>query len=303
MYRRFHIGPIKIKPYLMDHSAFDAAAFEIQTEGKTVTYSGDFRGHGRKAKCLDIFIEKTVKRPNVLIIEGSTLGRTAEQTLTEQQLEDMVVERIKESKSPLLFQCSSQNIDRLVSFYKAAVRSKRIFVIDIYTANVMDELRQLGNKLPYPSPEYPDIKVFFPQRITQKIFNEIGEEFARRFSKYHISREQVKKIQQNIIMVCRPSMKTDIENCGLREGIFLYSLWNGYRDEEYQQIFEKSLKNVGFKLEELHTSGHASVDDIKLVINRLDPQKLIPIHTMQRDAFYDFSTKTEIVKDGVPFQV
>jgi len=303
MYQPFQIGNIKIKPYLMDHSAFDAAAFEINAEGKTIIYSGDFRGHGRKHVCLDRFIETTTKRPNILLVEGSVLGRLDEQMMTEQELEDEVVERVNGLNSPLLFQCSSQNIDRLVSFYRAALRLKRLFIVDIYTANVLYELRQLGNNLPYPSPEYPGIKVFFPHRLTQKIFNEIGEEYARRFSAFYISREQLKNEQDNIIMACRPSMRTDIVKCGLHDGVFLYSLWSGYRDSPYQQRFEKSLEDASFSLETLHTSGHASVVDIRRVIEGIDPQKLIPIHTMHPDAFHDFSDKTELKDDGVTFEV
>lgn len=303
MYRSFRVGDIKVKPYLMDHSAFDAAAFEINAQGKTVTYSGDFRGHGRKSVCLDRFITAAKKRPDVLLIEGSMLGRTDEQTMTEAKLEDAVVERMKGVNSPLLFQSSSQNIDRLVSFYRAALRLKRVFIIDIYTANVLYELRQLKNNLPYPSPEYPNIKVFFPYRLTQKIFDDIGEEYARRFSEYHISREQLGRTQDRIIMACRPSMRTDIERCGMRDGVFLYSLWRGYRDSTYQQVFEKSLENAGFSLEALHTSGHATVVDIRRVIDGLDPRKLIPVHTMHPDAFADFSDKIDRKEDGVAFEV
>ncbi len=302
MYQPFQVGDIEIKPYLMDHSAFDAAAFEISAEGKTVIYSGDFRGHGRKAVCLDRFMEIAKKQADILLIEGSVLGRPDELMMTEQELEDAVVERMTESNSPLLFQSSSQNIDRLVSFYKAALRLKRTFVIDIYTANVLYELRQLGNNLPFPSPEYLNIKVFFPRRLTQKIFDAIGEEYARRFSKFYISRKQLKEEQSGIVMACRPSMRFDIERCGLRNGVFLYSLWNGYRNSSYQQYFENSLKNAGFFLETSHTSGHASVVDIKRVINGLDPQKLIPIHTMQPDAFSDFSDKTDLKIDGLAFE-
>jgi ribonuclease J len=189
-----------------------------------------------------------------------------------------------------------------VSFYRATLRLKRIFVVDIYTANVLYELRQLGNNLPYPSLEYPNIKVFFPYRLTQSIFNDIGEEYARRFSEYHISREQLKAAQNNIIMASRPSMRMDIEKCGLRDGVFLYSLWRGYHDRAAQQIFEKALENAGFSLETLHTSGHAAVVDIRRVIDGLDPQKLVPIHTMDPAAFCDFSDKTELQDDGVTFE-
>lgn len=303
MYRYFRIGDIRLKPYLMDHSAFDAAAFEISAEGKTITYSGDFRGHGRKPVCLDRFIAAVRKRPHVLLIEGSMLGRADEQTMTETELEDAVVARMRGVNSPLLFQSSSQNIDRLVSFYRAALRLKRSFVIDVYTANVLYELRQLRNNLPYPSPEYPNIRVFFPYRLTRKIFDEIGEQYARRFSEYHVSRVQLGRDQGRVVMACRPSVLGDIARCGMQDGVFLYSLWRGYRDSPYQQVFERSLEDAGFSLEALHTSGHATVADIRRVINGLDPQKLVPIHTMHPDMFRDFSGKAECMQDGIAFEV
>ena len=44
------IGPFRVTPYLVDHGAFDAYALLVEADGKRVFYSGDFRGHGRKAK-------------------------------------------------------------------------------------------------------------------------------------------------------------------------------------------------------------------------------------------------------------
>ena len=43
------VGPFRITPFLIDHSAFDSYALEIQSDGKRCFYSGDPRGHGRKA--------------------------------------------------------------------------------------------------------------------------------------------------------------------------------------------------------------------------------------------------------------
>lgn len=43
------IGPFRITPYLVDHSAFDAYALLVESDGRRVFYSGDFRAHGRKA--------------------------------------------------------------------------------------------------------------------------------------------------------------------------------------------------------------------------------------------------------------
>jgi ribonuclease J len=43
------LGPFSITPHLVDHSGFDAYAMEIEAEGRRLFYSGDLRGHGRRA--------------------------------------------------------------------------------------------------------------------------------------------------------------------------------------------------------------------------------------------------------------
>jgi ribonuclease J len=301
MYEPFIVGGFSIKPYLMDHSAFDAAAFEIKTERKTVIYSGDFRGHGRKAVCLDSFIDQASKQADVLLTEGSMASRSDELTITEDELENKVVDKMKDQKGILLFQTSSQNIDRLVSFYRAALRLGKIFVVDVYTANVLYELYALGNNIPCPS--YDKLKVFYPYRITQKIFNEIGAEYAKRFSAYHMPKENLEAGQNEIVILVRPSMQRDLDRCNILGGVCFYSMWEGYRASGYQQKFEDWLDAKGFEFISLHTSGHATISDIRRLIDKLNPKKIVPIHTMQPNAFLDYSDKVRLQDDGVAFEI
>ena len=301
MYEPFTIGGFAIKPYLMDHSAFDAAAFEIKAEGKIVIYSGDFRGHGRKAVCLKSFIKQVSKQADVLFTEGSMVARSDEKTITEEELELAIVDDLRGKSGIALFQSSSQNIDRLVSFYRAALRLGKTFVVDVYTANVLHELHTLGNNIPYPS--YDKLKVFFPYRMTQRVFNEIGEEYAKRFSAYHMPKEKLTAMQNEIVMLARPSMQKDLERCNLSGGTFFYSMWQGYQDSAYQQKFENWLDMNGFNKVFLHTSGHAKISDIRRLMDGLEPKKIIPIHTMQPNAFLDYSDKVELKNDGVMFEI
>ncbi|MHB1485315.1 MAG: MBL fold metallo-hydrolase, partial [Saccharofermentanales bacterium] len=205
MYQSFQIGDFLVKPFLMDHSAFDAAAFEISSSGKTIIYTGDFRGHGRKQKCIDRFIGSASKNAEILITEGTMLSRADESVQTETDLENDFVKEVKNITGPVLVQVSSQNIDRIVGFYRAAIKLHKTFIMDIYTANIFYYLRQLGNNLPYPSVDYPNIKVFYPYGLTDKIFKEIGEKYALDFSQFRISREQINDSQDKIIMMVRPS--------------------------------------------------------------------------------------------------
>jgi ribonuclease J len=98
-------------------------------------------------------------------------------------------------------------------------------------------------------------------------------------------------------------MKKDLERCNLTGGTFIYSMWQGYRDSAYQQSFENWLTEHGFRNVFLHTSGHATVSDIRRLIDGANPKKIIPIHTMQPDAFLDYSDKVELKNDGVAFDI
>jgi ribonuclease J len=303
MYKEFTVGDFTVKPYLMCHSAFDSAAFEISAGGKTVIYSGDFRGHGRKAICLDSFIKQGAKQADVLFTEGSMIARSNEKTITEYELELTIINEVKDKSGIVLFQSSGQNIDRIVSFYRASLQLKRTFVVDVYTANVLHELNSIGKtKLPTPA-AHKKMKVFFPYRLTQKIFDEIGAEYAKRFSAHHISKENLAAMQNEIVMLVRPSIQGDLERCNFNGGTFFYSMWQGYRNSSYQQRFEKWLSEREFRSEHLHTSGHAAISGIRKLIDGLAPKKIVPIHTMMPEAFKEYSDKVELKQDRVEFEI
>jgi ribonuclease J len=80
-------------------------------------------------------------------------------------------------------------------------------------------------------------------------------------------------------------------------------MWQGYRDRNYQQKFEKWLSEKSFNCTFLHTSGHATVSDIRRLIDGLNPKKIVPIHTMQPNAFLEYSEKVERQNDGEMFEI
>ena len=134
------IGPFRITPYLVDHSAFDAYSLLVEADGKRVFYSGDFRGHGRKRKLFEAMIARPPKDIDVLLMEGTTIGRTGsdEGFATEDELEQQFVQAFKETKGLHFVWTSSQNIDRLVTIFRAAKRTGRVLIMDLYTAVVLE---------------------------------------------------------------------------------------------------------------------------------------------------------------------
>ncbi len=98
-------------------------------------------------------------------------------------------------------------------------------------------------------------------------------------------------------------MRKDIEIAGLKNGLFVYSLWGGYRDSKCQKEFEDYLYKSGFRVDKLHTSGHATVSDILSVIKGLEPKQIIPIHTMEPDMFIGLSNRVFLKEDREEFYV
>jgi ribonuclease J len=91
----------------------------IEADGNRIFYSGDFRGHGRKAKLFDNLLKRPPKDIDYLILEGSMMGRESGGYRTEADIEDALEELFK-ADTAYFFSCSSQNLDRIVSAYRPA---------------------------------------------------------------------------------------------------------------------------------------------------------------------------------------
>lgn len=303
MYEPFPIGGFSIKSYLMDHSAFQAAAFEIKCEGKTIFYTGDFRGHGRRREYLERVLREAKKEPDLLLIEGTTLGRTGESERSEEDMGEKFKRVMETSSGAVLCQLTSQNIDRVISFYKAAKACGKTFVTDIYMANVLSEMKKLGHDgLPIPSLWRPEIRIFCPVMMRGKTEKLLGKERIKRFPLCRITEKSIGRRQKEIVMLVRPSMLADLKRMKLQDGTLIYSMWQAYRDKPYQIRLEEYLKNRGFSDCYLHTSGHAFQEEIKKVIKGLSPKEIVPIHTFCPEAFIQFHKNVTLRQDGIPFE-
>ena len=294
----FNCGEFKITPYLMDHSAFDAYAFLIEAGGKRLFYSGDFRSHGRKEKTFKWFLHNAPKNIDALLLEGTSFGRNKGEYLAETEIEEEMVKIEQQTNGLLLVQQSGQNIDRLVSFYRAAVKSGRLFVIDVYIANVLTALKEFA-RLPYPSADFENIRVFFPWYLCKQIKEKNRQELMYRFKQYKITKEEIARNRQQIMLLVRPSMLLDLKKIkAFTQSAYVYSLWSGYLNDERMKMVKKFLKNNKIKFYQLHTSGHASINTLKEMVKQLRPAKIIPIHTFYPEQYKKLNTNILTVSDG-----
>ena len=72
--------------------------------------------------------------------------------------------------------------------------------------------------------------------------------------------------------------------------VVIYSMWKGYLEQENIKEFLD-----GYKRLDMHTSGHADIDAIKMVIETVQPDVVIPMHTEVPKAFLKLVGDSKVV--------
>ena len=282
--RAFEIGPFRITPYLADHSAFDSYSLLIEAAGKRLFYSGDLRGHGWKSWAFKRLLTEPPRDIDALLLEGTTLSRDDRgPALTEAQLVAQIAAKIRETEGIVLAGFSGQNIDRLVTFYKATLKSGRVFVADCYIAHL---LRSIG-RATLPDPTSGAMRVFLPSRMKTQIVRNQLFDVVTPFRRSRIYPEELFSDKSKWVVTFRASMAGDFEGDGqLEGGRLIYSMWPGYLERGSPNLRDWCDKN-GVAFDILHTSGHADRDDLARVVQALKPKTVLPIHTLAPEQYVD----------------
>lgn len=301
--RKFSVGPFQITPILVDHSAFDAHMLLIEVDGKRILYSGDFRLHGRKGAQMRRFMACPPKGLDVLIMEGTNLG-SQKSHATEVEVEDRFFDLFQRTSGRVFVSWSPQNVDRTVSLYKACLRAGRTFAVDLYTAEVMEALAAFGR---LPKPGWRNIAVVMTRRLRSRYARAGQDEFADRMARtVGISASALTRSPSRWVIALRPSMIPDFEAKALRPGpkdAWSYSLWSGYLDRDDGRKQRDWFESAGAAAEHIHTSGHASTEDLHRFASAMSPRYLVPIHSYGWDKHSEGFENLQRLADGVPFDV
>lgn len=290
---------IFVTPYFVSHSAFDAYMFLIECEGKKILHTGDFRRHGYLGKGLFPTLEKFIGKVDLLITEGTMLGRKQEQVVTEGQIKQNTIKALQGHKY-IFALCSSTDIDRLASFHEACKTTGRIFLADDYQSKVLDIFSEYsGTKSPlFKFDNIFRLKGAKPYRI-EKITN------------YLKDKGFLMPIRMNSLWLTKDMIQVFNDESPW----LIYSMWDGYAKENkdysnenviaIRKLFENRIYD-GAK-DGFHTSGHADVATLYEVCKTVSPSiGVIPIHKedgMQYESGYRVFNEGHFKTDGIEIDV
>ena len=150
-----------------------------------------------------------------------------------------------------------------------------------------------------PQSYWHDVSVYIP--FLQRLFvkkNELFDDLARHKTN-RIYEDNLFALRRRAVMLFRPLLASDRHVAKILEGAQLtYSMWEGYLKQDSTRRVRDWLLEHNIPLSTIHTSGHASVADLRQFAAALAPRRLVPIHSFETKRFGEFFDNVEQKRDG-----
>ena len=286
-------GDLTVTAIPVDHAAPDSRALLCEADGRRLLYSGDLRAHGRAGfRFENMLCDRRLRGVDWLLIEGTTLGRSGEGhgLRSESEVEECLVDLAREESDKLLaVAASGQNLDRLVSCFRAARRSGRLLVIDAYQAYVLMQLAPLSKNIPQVG--WDGVRVSFAPRQVERLKAAGKMGLAREMSsKGRVSSDELASDPGRYLLCMRANHGVTklLDKVGAGRVTLVWSMWGGYwqRDRSPLRTWAEAR---GVAIELVHSGGHAWPEDLQRLEDAIAAKEVVRVHT-------------EVTADGVTDQ-
>ncbi len=299
---KIKVKHLEILPVHVEHSIPGAYGFLVHTSKGTVAYSGDLRSHGPQCHMTHEFVEKAAKeKPLALVIEGTRIASDSEHNYTEAEVEAKVSQIVKDSKGIVFVYFSMSNVDRFLSVYHAAVKNKRKIIVDTRFAFILDNLKEKIPALPDVMAD-PNILVYFRLAKTGTFSEKDYFVFERKYFPKMTNFEEVRKNQSKFVMHMSFNKLMELVYIQPENADYVYSssehFLEGEENEAERHVLENWMKHFNVTFHKAHCSGHASRQDLQAMIEKINPEILIPIHTEHAEEFKKMHGNVMIPRKG-----
>ena len=295
------LDDVRVTPIGVEHSAKDAYMFLVQADGKNALYTGDFRASEKAASAVRELLGENGKL-DLLITEGTNICPGKQERVGEFQGEEWVKRRaagrMRLHQGTVFVLCSSANEDRIQAISTAAAWAGRTVCEDLFQSAVRNCAgesiqRFVAAGVRKDSRTWPYFDKLYRQRAL-------------------VGAETLAKLPERKVIFIRASMLSFLAKYldarppeEEHPPLLLYSMWQGYKQTAAVKRLLDFCVQRGITVEDLHTSGHAVRDEVKSLIDGLNPAALLPIHCEagDRKEFLSLHGNCLMLDDGQRWEV
>ena len=276
---------MRISFHRVDHSHLTSYGIFIETPECRIVFTGDLRLHGTRVRDTEEFIRKAREfNPHYLIIEGTQCQSDPARLHgcdSEHQVAEEFDKLMKHTAGDVLMWGTTTHLDRAKLFYQAARASGRLFVMGFPLAYYASRAIDLGLINSFPHIERDDCRLFFRQKELKMA--RAGRRPWCDFLDRAISREQM--TDHSFAFIGTNDAIWELLPFNDKSAI-IYSMYCGYlKPGDFAAGFDLKAKKAGATFHKIHTSGHATFDDLKKIVLGISPQYVVPMHTTSPQSF------------------
>lgn len=261
-------GKLKVEFIHVNHSIADACALAIHTPYGAVIHSGDFKVdftpiHGRPID-LARFAELGKEGVLALLLESTNI-EMAGVTPSEQMVSQSFSEIFSQVKGRIFVATFSSNVSRIQQIISAAEEHNRKFVLLGYSMNKVFEAADSLGYINYNKNNKIDVwdaKRFSDDELVFITTGSQGEPMAA-LSRMAFSEHKHVNIKDGDTVILSSSMIPGNEKS-------IYRV--------IDELFKIGAEVIYARLADIHVSGHAYREELKLILSLTKPQHFVPIH-------------------------
>src|SRR3954468_8143740 len=267
---RFKVGPFTVHPIRVTHSLVDCVALAIHTPLGVIIHTGDFKVDPTPTdnKLFDLHTFAEYGKSGVLaLLQDSTNIERRGYTPSERAVRRKFDEVFAHTKRRLFISCFSSSIHRInLAVQLAHEHGRKVAFI----GRSMNNSAEIAEDLGYI--EVPDglvinpgeMKNFPPEKVCVLISGTQGEPMSA-LSRAAVDNHKHAKIEKGDTVVLSSRIIPGNEKT-------IYRMIDHLFRREAHVIYDDG------STPPVHVSGHASQEELKLIINLVKPKYFIPIH-------------------------
>ena len=263
------LGKLKAEFIHVNHSIADACAIAIHTPIGMVFHTGDFKldVSPLDGNVMDLTrIGELGKKGTLLLLCESTNAERAGFTPSERTVGSSL-ERIfmQYNDRRLIVATFSSNVHRVQQIIDASYRhGRKVAVLGRSMVNIIGAASELGY-MDFPEGvliDVSDMKKYPPEQITLITTGSQGEPMSALYRIAFNENEKVKIDARDVVVLSSSAIPGNEK--------FVGKIVNA--------LIKSGVKVVNDSVEEVHVSGHACREEIKLMIGLLRPKYYMPVH-------------------------
>src|SRR5213595_3318736 len=267
---RFRIGPFLIHPLRVTHSLVDCVALAVHTPLGVVIHTGDFKVDPTPTdtRLFDLHAFAEYGKEGVLaLLQDSTNVERKGYTPSERAVRRKFDEVFARTQQRLFISCFSSSIHRIkLAVDLAWEHGRKIAFIGRSMTSSAEIAEDLGYiEIPEGLLIHPgEMKNFAPEKVCVLISGTQGEPMSA-LSRAAVDNHKHAKIEKGDTVVLSSRIIPGNEKT-------IYRMIDHLFRREAHVIYEDGTSPP------IHVSGHASQDELKLIVNLVKPKYFIPIH-------------------------